>query len=65
MQAIEAREGRSIDEILRDLYVVRGLSLEAVGAELAGPGQKPFSKSAVSRWLDRFGIAARRRGQAA
>jgi len=56
MQAIEARLGRPMDEILRDLYVDRGLTLEGVGAELG------ITKGAVSRWLERFGIPARRPG---
>lgn len=59
MQVIEARLGRPMDEILRELYVERGLTVEAVGAELG------ITKGAVSRWLERFGIATRRKGQAA
>lgn len=56
MQAIEAREGRPMDEILRDLYVTQGLTLEAVGDRLG------ITKGAASRWLERFGIRARRPG---
>lgn len=56
MQLIEARRGASMDEILRDLYLDRGLTLEQVGAELG------ISKGAVSRWLERFRISARRPG---
>lgn len=60
MQRIEAREGRPMDELLRELYVERGLTLEQVGAEL-NPTD-PITKGAVSRWLERFGIDARRSG---
>lgn len=56
MQSIEAREGRPMDEILRDLYVTQGMTLEAVGAKLG------ITKGAVSRWLERFDIPARRPG---
>jgi hypothetical protein len=56
MQSIEARLGRPMDEILRDLYVTRGLTLEAVGTELG------ITKGAASRWLERFGIPTRRPG---
>jgi len=57
MQAIEAREGRPMGEILRDLYVTRSLTLEQVGVELG------VTKGAVHRWLERFGIPTRRGGQ--
>lgn len=56
MQAIEAREGRSLDAILRELYVEKGLTLDEVGAALG------ITKGAASRWLERFGIPARRGG---
>lgn len=59
MQVIEARLGRSMDEILRDLYLVRGLTLDAIGVELG------VTKGAVSRWLERFGIETRRGGKVA
>lgn len=59
MQRLEARLGRPMDEILRELYVDRGLTLEQVGAELG------ITKGAASRWLERFGIDARRTGPAA
>lgn len=57
MQLIEARRGRPIDEILRELYIERGLTLEEVGSDLG------ITKGAASRWLERFGIPRRRPGQ--
>lgn len=54
MQRIEARTGRPIDELLRELYVQRELTVDQVGTELG------ISKGAASRWLDRFGIDTRR-----
>lgn len=53
MQRIEAVRGQSMDAILRDLYVDRQLTLEDVAADLG------ITKGAVSRWLERFGIARR------
>jgi hypothetical protein len=59
MQRIEAREGRPIDEILRDLYVEQGLLLAQVGEKLG------VTESTASRWLAYFGIETRRAGAAA
>lgn len=56
MQILEAERGQSMDEILRELYIEKGLTLEEVGGELG------VTKGAVSEWLARFGIQARRRG---
>jgi transposase len=56
MQRIEASRGKPMDQILRDLYVTQGMTLEAVGAELG------ITKGAVSRWLERFAIPTRRPG---
>lgn len=58
MQDIEARDpdGRSIEQILRDLYVTRAMTVDEVGAQLG------VTAGAVSRWLERCGIAARPRG---
>ena len=50
MQVIEAREGRSMDLILRELRVEKGLTVEEVGNQLG------ITKGAASRWLERFGI---------
>lgn len=59
MQRLEARLGRPMGEILQDLYIEKGMTLEQVGAELG------ITKGAASRWLERFGIAARRSGPTA
>lgn len=56
MQRIEADRGRGMDEILRDLYLERGLTVEQVGDDLG------ITKGAASRWMDRFGIQRRRQG---
>lgn len=56
MQEIEAREGRPIDEIVRDLYEHQGLTLEQAAGKLG------ITKSALSRWLPQLGIQARRTG---
>lgn len=56
MQVLEARLGRPMDQILRELYVDQGKTLEEVGTELG------ITKGAVSRWLEKFGIPARRSG---
>ena len=59
MQRIEARLEKPMDQILRELYVERGLTVEQVGTELG------ITKGAVSRWLARFEIETRRPGVAA
>lgn len=59
MQRIEAREGRPIDEILRDLYIGQGLLLAQVGERLG------VTESTASRWLSYFGIETRKTGMAA
>jgi hypothetical protein len=56
MQAIEAERGRSLEDILRELYVDRGLTLEEVGSDLG------ITAGAASRWCERFGIPLRRPG---
>jgi len=56
MQRIEARLGKPMDAILRELYVDQGLTLEQLGTHLG------ITKGAASRWLERFGIEARRGG---
>jgi len=58
MQRIEAMQGRPIAEILEDLYVAKGLTVEQVGTSLG------ITKGAASRWLDRFGIEIRPRAKA-
>lgn len=59
MQRIEFARGKPMDEILRELYVDRGLTVEQVGSELG------ITKGAVSHWLARFSIPTRRPGAAA
>ncbi len=56
MQRLEARLGKPMGEILQDLYVDQGLTLEQVGRELG------ITKGAASRWIERFGIPSRRPG---
>ena len=50
--------GKPMQAILHDLYVEQGLTLEQMGAVLG------ITKGAASRWLERFGIEARRGGPA-
>jgi DNA-binding transcriptional regulator LsrR (DeoR family) len=54
MQRLEAERGRPIDVLLRDMYEIRGLTLDEIARDLG------LSKSAVSRWLERCGIETRR-----
>lgn len=56
MQRIEAERGRPMDDLLRELYLERELTVEQVGDDLG------ITKGAASRWLERFGIATRRPG---
>jgi transposase len=59
MQVLEAARGKPINEILTELYIVEGLTVDAVGAALG------VTKGTISRWLERCGIPARRQGRAA
>ncbi len=59
MQRLEAVHGEPIDDLLRRLYEVEGLTVEGVGIYLG------ITKGAASRWLDRFGIIIRRRRKVA
>lgn len=54
MQRIEASRGQSMDDLLRDLYLKQGMTVEQVGAALG------ITKGAASRWLDRFSVERRR-----
>lgn len=56
MQRVEALEGRPLDEVLRDLYVDRGMELKAIGDRWS------LTESAISNWLKWAGIPARRGG---
>lgn len=53
MQIIEHRLGRPLDEVLRELYVEKGMTVKQVAAELG------VSIASVSTWMARFGIEAR------
>ena len=53
MQLIEMRLGRPLAEVLRELYVDRGMTTKQVGAELG------VSDASVSRWMSELGIEAR------
>lgn len=59
MQRIEADRGKPMGDILQELYVERGLTVEQVGVDLG------ITKGAASRWLERFGIEIRRQGAVA
>lgn len=54
MQLIEAEYDRPIEELLRSLYVDDGLLVDEIAEKLH------LTKGTVSRWMARFGIAARR-----
>ena len=58
MQLLEAAHGRPIQELLRSLYEDDGLTVEAIAERLQ------LTKGTVSRWMERFGIRARRPGTA-
>lgn len=59
MQLLEARLGKPMDQILTELYLDEGLTVEQVGQRLG------ITKGAASRWLDRFAIPRRYRRSAA
>jgi len=59
MQVLEATHGKPIEELLTDLYVRQGLTVDQVGVAIG------VTKGTVSRWLERCGIPARRQGRAA
>lgn len=47
---VQLRTGRPVDEVLRDLYVERGLSQVEVAAELG------ITRNTVAMWLREFRI---------
>lgn len=49
-EALRLRTGREVPDLLRELYIGRGLSVEAVGRELG------VTRATVDRWLRDFGI---------
>jgi hypothetical protein len=53
MQRIEAREGRPMDELLRELYLEQEQTVDQIAARFG------LTKGAISRWLTTFGIEAR------
>jgi excisionase family DNA binding protein len=59
MQVLEAAHGKPINELLTELYVAKGLTVDEVGSALG------VTKGTISRWLERCGIPARRQGRAA
>lgn len=56
MQELEAREGRLVEDIIRELYDEQGLTLEQAATRLG------ITKSALSRWMLQLGLPARRAG---
>lgn len=53
MQILEAERGRPIEELIQELYVEKGLTMEAAAAELG------LDTSTLSRWMVTLGIPAR------
>lgn len=53
MQLVEAREGRDIEELLRDLYERQGLTQEQIAQRLG------VRRATVVDWMAALGIAAR------
>lgn len=58
-QAVEAKHGKSVEALLRQLYVADGLSQEQVAASLG------VSRFAVMRWMSVYGIPTRDRRRVA
>lgn len=56
MKLIELQHGKSIEELLHELYWTNGLTTDEVGRELG------INQSTVSKWMERFGILARNSG---
>jgi DNA-binding XRE family transcriptional regulator len=52
-ELVELRMGRPIADVLRDLYVVRGLTQEQVAAEIG------VTRMTAVRWLAEYGITRR------
>lgn len=59
MRAIEERTGRPIEDVIRELYVERGMTMRAAAAELG------IATGALSRWMVALDIPARGKGKAA
>lgn len=56
MQRVQAQEGRPLEDALRDLYVEQEFLLAEIGRRWG------LGESAVARWLQYFGIPARKGG---
>lgn len=56
MQLVEARLGRPIEDVIREIYDAGGMQREV--AEALG-----IDVSTVSQWMARLGIPARSRGR--
>lgn len=54
---VALRAGRPLGELLREMHDGRGMSQEAIAAELG------ISRQTVARWLAEHGIATRRPGR--
>lgn len=53
MQVIEAREGRDLGELLRELYVEQGMTQAAIAARIG------TRRETISRWMGDLGIESR------
>lgn len=56
MKLIELQHGKPIEELLRELYWTRRMSMDEVGRELG------INQGTVSKWMERFDILARNSG---
>lgn len=56
MKLVEAREGRTLEELIDDLYVRQRLTQAEVAKRLG------ITHSALSRWMSALGIPTRRAG---
>lgn len=66
MRRVQAKLERPLKDVLRELYVDRGMTLEEVGAELGRLADvQALSVSTVSRWMDRLGLDRRFPGRLA
>lgn len=65
MLLAEAKLGRPIEVVLRELYVDQGLMQREVAAELTSLTRRarPYDTSTISDWLARCDIDARSRGR--
>lgn len=63
-QKVDDKLDGHLGEMLRELYVEKGLTLEAVGAEVGRrAGIHALASSTVMRWMDHYGIERRFPGQ--